>query len=279
MTWTFSSLHSLVPAAVVLLSVGCAHSYITAPHQPYAPLLDHAGQMDVSVRAGGITTNDMTLAVQAAYAPVDHFTIAAAFDGDLDRTGGTFHAGGGLAVGTFTRTDVLRLEAFVGFNLGHAEGYGVQCEQEDDPIASCMTERFTLSGFYTQPFTQVAIGFELPFFELAGGARLEAQFTDVSGVGDLGTRTSSMHERVLLSPFLTVRVPIDVIRFEFMTGVPFTINGNEGPLPGTWEPAAYWYIVGGIGFQFDLLDSGPVEEGPHYAPPAVYPPPPAGHVY
>lgn len=117
------------------------------------------------------------MAVQAAYAPIDHLTIAVSLDGDLYRTERepTFHAGGGVAIGTFSRTDVLRLEAFAGLNVGYAEGYGEQETWDPDPPT---IENYTLSGTYVQPFVQAAIGFEVPHFELAGGARLEAQLTD-----------------------------------------------------------------------------------------------------
>lgn len=246
---------------------GCYTSHITAPHQPYAPLLDHAGQLDISARAGSMTTNGSTLAAQVAYAPVDHLVIAASFDADFDHEDEFYsetHVGGGVAIGTFTRTDVLRLEAMIGMNGGHAEGSGFRCSADpDQPDEPCVDERFFLSGPYVQPFLQGTVGFEVPFFELAGGLRLETQVTEVDAVGELGTRETSTHVRSLITPFLTIRIPVEFIRFEIMAGMPFSMNGNIGPLEGTTESSAYFYLVGGIGFQFDTIEPAP-EEPPRY---------------
>lgn len=278
MTSCFRTAAAFVAVSLPLLS-GCFTSYITAPHQPYAPLLDHAGQLDVSFRGGGITTNNMSVAVQAAYAPIDHLEVAVSLDGDFDRTeeNRTLHGGGGIAIGTFTRTDTLRVEALAGVNGGYAEGYGTQCVQN---AMGCMSEDFDLTGLYVQPFVQAAVGFEIPYFELAGGARIEGHFVQVEALGEEGTRQSVTHERVLFSPFLTVRVPVDVVRFEFMTGLPIALTGADGPLEGTYEPDAYWYFVGGVAVQIDTAGPAPVEEAPPYRPVVqpLPPPPPAAPV-
>jgi hypothetical protein len=228
-------------------------------------MLDHAGQLDVVVRGGGITTNNMSVAAQAAYAPIDNLEVAVSLDGDFDqqRYNRTLHAGGGIAVGTFSRTDVLRLEAFVGVNGGYAEGYGTQCVHNAE---SCVSEDFDLSGPYVQAFVQGAVGFEVPYFEFAGGLRVEEQLTDVTALGDAGTRQRVTHQRVLLSPFLSVRVPVDIVRFEIMTGLPISLSGDRGPLPGTFEPGAYWYFVGGIAVQLDTVQPADASAQPPELP-------------
>jgi hypothetical protein len=253
-----------VVVAVLALS-GCSVSYITSPHQPYAALLDHAGQLDISARAGAIATNTMTGAVQAAYAPIDNLEIAGSVDVDVvdGDTSRTAHGGGGLAIGTFTRTDVLRAELLVGGNGGFAQGSGSNCADR------CMTtETFGLSGPYGQAFIQGAIGFEIPYFEFAGGLRFFSNSVQVHAVGSLGTDTTFWYTRGFVDPYLTMRVPIDWFRIELLAGWPVSLGGTEGALPGSVETGIYPYATLGVGVQLDTMSS-PILGRDQYLAPAT----------
>src|SRR5690349_3059670 len=94
-----------IPTALCLLVVltmnaGCS-PFIT-PHQTYAPLLDHAGQLDVMARAAGAMAGDRGLlgaAAAVAYAPIDHLEILAG--GDFLFSGPASRYGGQVGVGVF----------------------------------------------------------------------------------------------------------------------------------------------------------------------------------
>jgi hypothetical protein len=237
----------------LLFASGCYSANVSAPHQPYAPLLDHAGQLDVVARGGVMENNGTTLALQAAYAPVDHFSIAVSVDADVDRSDDerARHFGGGLAFGTFTRTEILRLEAMAGVGFGHAEGQALDCVVPDG--SPCID--YTLDGPYIQPFLQSLVGFEVPYFELAGGMRVFAQATTVAFVASDGSSgQGDGFERVFIEPILTLRVPVDVVRFEVLAGLPIALGGDSGPLPGSAEPLTYFYITFGLGLQLDTME-------------------------
>lgn len=240
-------------ALVSTASIGCISTRYMAAHQAYAPLLDHRGQLDIAVRAGAMEHTETTIAVQAAYAPVDNFEVAANVDIDpassQDNT--TQHFGGGIALGVFSDTDVLRLEGLLGINGGNAIGDGTNCP----PGARCVSlVRFQLSGPYMQPFVQGMVGFELPFFEFAGGLRVFGFLSDVSTIATDGTSARHGFERAYIEPIATIRVPISIIRLEITGGVPMMLAGDVGPVGiDATEGFSQAYITGGIGIQFDTM--------------------------
>lgn len=252
--------------AVVIVLTGCGSAAITSPHQPYTAMLDHAGQLDVSARGGLMAINFMTAAAQVAYAPIDNLEIAANVDVDLanENANHTLHGGGGGAIGTFVRDDVLRAELLVGGNGGYAEGFAA-C----NPDASCSgTETFGLSGPYGQAFLQGAIGFEIPYFEFAGGLRFFTNSVLVHAVGSARTDTTSWYTTGFVDPYLSMRVPIDWFRIELLMGWPVQLARSSEPVPGLLEGGMYPYVTLGIGVQLDTMAS-PIRGRDSYLAPAT----------
>jgi hypothetical protein len=237
------------------LSAGCLSSRLIAPHQPYAPLLDHEGQLDIVVRAGPMEGPDTSAAAQVAFSPAEGFEIAASVDGDWSTAGNaTQHIGGGLALGAYSRTDVFRAEVLVGANGGTADGAGQGCTLM--PMGICgPSASFGISANYVQPFVQGLLGFEVPYFELAGGMRLFGYLADVAFAGSDGSHGTTAYEKLYLEQILTIRVPIDIVRFEVLGGVPLSLLGDPGPIPGSTEVGFHPYVLAGLGFQFDTMGS------------------------
>jgi hypothetical protein len=239
--------------SALLLSVaqGCAYTGFAGPHQPYTPLLDHAGQVDVSVRGGAGVESDAELAAQVAYAPIESLEIAANVDyaGDFNQEGAE-HVGGGLAIGSFSRTDVLRVESFLGVDAGYGTGVSYDSSW---PGSTSRLPSLRLTGPYVTPFAQVAIGLEVPYFEFAGGVRVGALIADVLGSGNSGDLTQQgTLLRASIDTFITLRVPFDIFRVELMLGAAYQP-------PTTWTDR---YVQGdelnpyarlGFGVQFDTL--------------------------
>jgi hypothetical protein len=235
---------------------GCTH-YVTS-HQPFTPLLDHAGQLDVGVRAGFHAPSAASVGAHVAYAPIDHLEVLAAFDyvgagpGDPD----PWHVGGAAAVGTFVRHDVFRLEALAGSGFGYAEGTSQASCAGTGPTMPCPDGDFALSGGYATPMVQVLVGFEVPYFELAAGMRLDAFVAGVSIVRTRGTAppasAHSTYTRLFVEPILTIRVPIEMVRIEITGGYPFSVAGDTEPDPRLSPEAPMpYYVVGGFAVQLD----------------------------
>jgi hypothetical protein len=245
-------------AAALSLAAGCAPmSVLSGPHQPYAPMLDHAGQLDIVARGGGMADDfsqwTMTSAVQVAYAPIDHLEIAASADADLfdtDERNHTLHVGGGLAIGAFARAGYFRFEAFVGANAGWGAGF-VPAEQRTMPAMpfGMRTGRVELS--YQDAFVQAQIGGDFRYFEFVIGARYLLHVGQGASILD-GAPTQ--FTQGIAGPFGLVRVPVDVIHFEIMVGSPILVSGTP-PLDGAPELGWWPFVVGGIGVQLDTLPS------------------------
>lgn len=240
---------------IALALTGCGSAAITAPHQPYTAMLDHAGQLDISARGGVMATNLMTAAAQVAYAPIDNLEIAANVDVDgADEDTHTLHVGGGAAIGAFARNDVFRAELLVGGNGGASQGStfcpdGARCTSTFRPS--------TLSGPYGQAFVQGAIGFEIPYFELAGGLRFFTHSVLAHALGS-GIDTTTWYTRGFVDPYLMIRVPIDWFRIELLAGWPIALGGDAGPTTGpsaSFESTWYPYVTLGIGVQLDTMTS------------------------
>src|SRR5687767_5656427 len=103
---------ALVLGALVALPAAPGCTSLITPHQTYAPLLDHAGQLDVSVRGGAGVPGGAGIGLNLAYAPMDHFELVGG--GDLNVGSVTNHFAGHFGVGTFVHDDTFRLEAIVG---------------------------------------------------------------------------------------------------------------------------------------------------------------------
>ncbi len=231
---------------------GCA--YFIPVHAPHTPLLDHAGQVDVSARAGVAVNQGGSYSVNAAYAPIDHLEIVA--EGDFDFDGDVRHYSGGFGVGTFVVDEVFRFEAIGGVNGGYARGFvggSITCDPEDLSCTPMATIAYRLTGPYVQPYLQALVGFEVPYFELAGGIRFTGFFADVTTHSD--PTQNGAYDRIYIEPLITIRWPIDIVRIELTTGLPIAIGGDYGPPPiFSFEPTANYYVVLGIGFQFDTIE-------------------------
>jgi hypothetical protein len=241
-------------AFALTFTTGC--SYYTSGHQAYTPLLDHAGQVDIAARGGVTTMAEGVGNIQAAYAPIDNLEVA----GSVEVASGPdnqLHAGGGVAVGTFARHDVLRLEALAGVEGGYGTGREtVETHSFSGmPIPDRMDHSWNLSGGYVSPLVQVAIGFEVPHFELAVGSRVRGTFAEVSAqwLSGLNAPTEKGNLAYLsVDPFVTLRVPFDIFRVELLMGGNIPLAGD---LSAYSEPLAVanLYTSLGFGVQFDTL--------------------------
>ena len=252
---------ALVLGALVALPAAPGCTSLITPHQTYAPLLDHAGQLDVSVRGGAGVPGGAGVGLNLAYAPVDHFELVGG--GDVNVGSATNHFAGHFGVGTFVRDDTFRLEAIVGLYGGYAEGSATRF--------SDMTESYSLGARYLMPYGQVMAGYERGHFEIAGGLRASGFLGDV----ELTPIAPSMphptpqvgYERAYLEPLVTVRIPIDWFRIDFQTGFPIVVGGDVSPADLAPESEVLWYFAVGVGFQIDTLEPEPEPEPiPVYAP-------------
>ncbi len=254
--------------ALTLAAISGCTSFVT-PHQVYAPLLDHAGQVDISVRGGPTVPGAVGASANVAYAPVDSLEIVAG--GDFNFGTETRHYAGHVGIGTFAREDVLRLEATAGVYGGYAEGFG-------DGVVSGSTvfDRYRLDGPYAMPYGQVLIGFESGRIELAGGVRAYGFLSDVT-ITPSRTVSRDGYERFYVEPVLTIRIPFDIVRVDLMTAFPINVAGVSDNSPADLAPETYdvmWYFAVGVGFQIDTVEQAEPEL--EYTTPApVYAPAPA----
>lgn len=286
--------HALLVAASIAAPAASGCSAFVSPHHVYAPLLDHAGQVDISARAGAGVPGGAGVSLNAAYAPIDHLEIVGG--ADLNVGDETQHYAGHLGIGTFVRDDVFRLELTAGSYAGYAEGIANGYESG----SSTLFYLYRVSGPYALPYGQVLIGFESGHFELAGGLRLMGSFAQVgidsypgSGSPERSVRSDG-YERMYIEPVITARIPFEFFRIDFMTGWPISPQGVGDNSPGDLSPEldVMWYFAVGVGFQFDTIEQAPPPppEDPYYGEPGyttttvsgtgtVYttPPPPGGY--
>ncbi len=260
-------------ALVVVGTVGCTYSRYTAPHQPYTPLLDHEGQLDVAASGGVMEQTRSTGSARIAYSPVRYLSILGGYDGDFyrDAEENTEHHAGSLGIGTYVHARILRIEAAAVVGAGAATGDGYTS-------TSSGGTRYRLEGVYVQPTLQFAIGFEVPYFEFAGGVRFGGSFGDVrftSTSSSTPSEGTAPHDTLLWDHFVTIRVPIDVFRFEVTAGWAGTFYGSSYPV-GQETPSRA-YLTAGIGFQFDTTDVEPYPDDPD-APERLPPEPTSGGV-
>lgn len=260
----------LAALAALLVSLGlggCTYSRYAAPHQPYTPLLDHEGQMDVAASAGVMEQMRSTASARIAYSPVRYLSIMGGYDGDLYRTSddNTEHHAGSLGIGTYVHARVLRLEAAAVVGAGYATGDGYSSYLSGSPGGSAY---YQMEGVYVQPTVQFALGFEIPYFEFAGGVRLGGSFGDVRYTNTSAPASGTVpHDTLLIDNFLTIRVPIDVFRFEVTGGWAGTFYGDNAPVGA--ETPSRAYLTAGIGFQFDTMQVEPYADDP--SAPETYP--------
>lgn len=249
--------------AALPLAPGCT-SLIT-PHQTYAPLLDHAGQLDVSVRGGAGVPGGAGVGLNLAYAPIDHLELVGG--GDVNVGGDESHFAGHFGVGTFVRDDLFRLEAIAGLYGGYAEGVATR-------FTASSTDGYSLGGRYLMPYAQVLAGYERGHFEIAGGFRASGFVGDVelSPISPSPAHPTPQvgYERAYLEPLVTVRIPIDWFRIDFQSGFPIVLGGDVSPADLAPESEVMWYFAVGVGFQIDTIEHEPVREP---EPMPVYPPP------
>jgi hypothetical protein len=262
----------VVSSIGALAATGC--SAFVSPHHVYAPLLDHAGQVDISARGGPGIPGGAGVSVNAAYAPIDHLEIVGG--ADLNVGDETQHYAGHLGIGTFVRDDVFRFELTAGSYAGYAEGLGNGYESGSSSIFYL----YRITGPYVLPYGQVLLGFESGHFELAGGLRIMGSLADIriDALGSAPERAlrTDGYERMYIEPVVTARIPFDFFRIDLMTGWPINPRGVGDQSPGDLSPEldVMWYFAVGVGFQFDTIEPEPEPE-PVYEPypPAAYPPP------
>ncbi|MFO0684155.1 MAG: hypothetical protein U0234_19035 [Sandaracinus sp.] len=253
----FAAVTALV---VVSLCASCTYSRYAAPHQPYTPLLDHEGQMDVAASAGTMEQMRSTVSARVAYSPVRYLSIMGGYDGDFLRTtdDNTEHHAGSLGLGTYVHARILRIEAALVVGVGAASGDGYSSYLSGTGGGSSY---YQLDGIYVQPAAQFAIGFEVPYFEFAGGVRLGGSFGDVRWASSASTTGTVPHDTLLFDHFITVRIPIDVFRFEVTGGWAGMFYGDNAPVGA--ETPSRAYVTAGIGFQFDTMDVEPYADDPN----------------
>jgi hypothetical protein len=265
-------------SAVALEITQTACSTFTSPHPHYAPLLDHAGQVDVQVRGHGAVIGGPTLGgganVGIAYAPVDHLVIVAGGDVFFGQNRARRYSGQ-VGVGVFARDDVLRLEAIVGAFGGGMHGSGTFLDEPG---------RYRLDARYVLPYAQLFVGWERESFELAVGIRVSALLADVKvtpsrGAPPLNARRIGT-ERAQIEPSLTIRLPFDFFRLDFEVGAAIwaghdsalehltTEDGDSLASDGPFLP----YFAVGIGFQLDTVEPPPREVYTTPFPPGAYVP-------
>jgi hypothetical protein len=277
-------LASLVLFPVVMmgfgtLTFGCSYTRFAAPHLPHTPLFDHEGQFDVAASGGYMSEMGSALSGRVAYSPVRHLTLVGGYDGDFtrDASNRTAHHAGSLGVGTYVRHRTLRLEALAIAGVGY--GWGDASVSE----LTAPTEAYALEGVYVQAGGQFAIGFEIPYFEFAGGIRVMGQDGDltVSSLSPTAPGAGRLdHTAFLFDHFVTVRIPIEAIRFEVTLGQAVVV-GDPGRFDA--EVPSRFHVTGGIAFQFDTvpvelddeLDDLEVEPPPVLPAPVVVEPAPA----
>ncbi len=253
----------LLAALFSQLLAACGATYTTA-HQAYAPLLDHAGQLDIGARAGVHEPGGaVTAAANAAYAPIDHLEIVAGVDYAGGEASGPTHIGGGVGIGTFARHDTLRLEARAGVEFGDASqaDYGHWCTALSGPW--CRSESWSLQGTYIAPMLQGMFGFEVRYFELAGGLRLQGRFDEmhVTRLDNGMPPVDVQYERLYAEPVIAIRVPLNFMRIELLAGLPVRVLGDTAPgadLPS--EPDIQAYVAFGLGLQLDTVTPPAPEE-------------------
>lgn len=196
-------------------------------HQPRAAMLQHQGELRVMAGGGIDWEHGQSMAAQATYAVTDGFAVSGALD--IDPGGGgeqstSTHVGGDLAAGAFLAGDPhLRLATFVGLGGGWAEGFGTGMAGED-----FLDFEFTqVSGPYLQPFLESSVGFAVPYFEGGVGAVIRGSFADLQTTRMDGSRSQVGYERLLVSPFLALALPIDWFRFEVIGAFSFYAAGEK----------------------------------------------------
>lgn len=238
------------------LALGCSPaSVLTVPHQPYAALLDHPGQLDIVARGGvmddGIRNPSMSAALQAAYAPVDHLEIAASADADLYDTGEsgrTLHGGGGLAIGVFAGTRNFRFEALLGGDAGWAAGVGERDIPSGAPFAPRRID-VPLESTYGDAFAQLMFGVGRRIFTWTLGARYVVHVAQARAASVGETTTYAMG---ILDVFMTFRVALERARIELMLGIPGATSGWP-PLAGAAEIGWWPYALLGAAVDLDTV--------------------------
>lgn len=263
--------------AIEISQTAC--STFTSPQPHYAPLLDHAGQLDLQVRAHGAWAGEGMgggANVGIAYAPIDHLVIVAGGDAFFGQYRARRYSGQ-VGVGVFARDDVLRVEAIVGAFGGGMHGSGYVEDGRD-------LHRYRLDGRYVLPYAQLFVGWEREHFEMAFGARVSALLADVkatpsSGSPPLNDRRIGT-ERAQIEPSLTIRVPFDFFRIDLEVGATIwaghdsaltdfeTTDGDRMASEGFLYP----YFAAGIGFQLDTVEPPPREVDTTPFPPGAYVP-------
>lgn len=251
-----------ITLALVSLCAGCSFYGTAAP--TYAPLLDHAGQLDIAAHGGAHVPAGWTAGADIAYAPVDHLVITGGFDRAGSDT--VTHTFGRAGVGTFVRDRVLRLEAIAGVNAGHATGVGIPFCYSSGPTG-CGPPEMRFEGAYVSPWLQAFLGFEVPYFEFAGGLRVSYAWSDVRASNYTTTELVdyATYSLFQIEPVLTFRFPIDIFRFEISAGLPLGAGGMDidymGEQYGLAESPAQVWVTGGIAFQLDTVDP-PLDDAP-----------------
>jgi hypothetical protein len=252
--------HLRAPFVLAILVLGgCGPlSSVTPLHQPRVALLDSGGQMRLQAGVGSTAVHDFSATASVVAAPVDGLLVAGGVD--LDPAGDTTHFGGDVAVGFFLPDQpVFRLEGFAGLSAGQATGWG-EYEQEimDGTFAF---RRADLQGPYLQPYAQVAVGFEVPYFEMAFGTKLFGHLTDLRVTREDGTVEHTGYERLSLAPFLTAAGVFEGFRIETMFGATVFAAGEPAPAGVGAEIGADLFALLRIGYEFDLTPA-PERAGP-----------------
>lgn len=257
----------LTLAALMAALVGC--STYAVPHQPYTPLLNRAGQVDIQASGGAATGGAApTFAVQGAYAPIDHLEIVAGVD--FDPVGNTsesetLHAAGELGIGTFVVDDpYMRAELIGGLGVGWGSGLFISPMSFTAMSGTTIFPDYTVSGLYVRPFLQGSLVNVAGVFEWGGGIRLAYTWADLGFApndAEYPQHTPGAFQQMHVDPYALTQLRFEYVTIQFLGGLSFSSGDVEvGPTVNAFASL-------GVHVHFET------EPEPEPASPTIHPPP------
>lgn len=213
------------PCSLVVLAsaaaLGCSN--YAQPHQPYAPLLDRGGQVDLAASVGLTDQTAPTFSAHAAVSPIDHLVVTAGLDADplRDQPDETSHVAGELGAGAFVVGEPhLRASVIAGTGAGYGTGR-YRPEDNDDLL---------MEGPYVRPFVQGTIAGVYEFFAWGGGVRLGttcAWLTFTPGADGVVWFDDGQYAQGHLDLFTMLRVRHQALIVELSAGASYGFVGDE----------------------------------------------------
>lgn len=223
----------LVVCVISLGLVGCAPVYL-API-PNTPLFAEKGESSVALQAGSSGGS-----IQAAYAPLNHFSIMGA--GSWDFIGGNHrHTYGELGLGSFLSSESSRwrAEVYAGGGLGRSAALH---EYELWLVGPVTRQR---SGHYERAFVQMQGGWVGRHVEAGLTARIAYVWYHFSEINL--EPTSETQQQIFFEPALFLRVGSEAIKYEMTAGFVRPLRGYD-----TAPQLDYIPMFSSMGVRIDL---------------------------